>query len=453
MAIYKTLNVIELLRRVKIRTKIIWGFALILALLVLVSVMSVTSLTRTKSSVAEVVEVRQPVTFKSMELLENLERSGRSLGFYLLSKEADDKQVFLENVHKVDQLLNELKSEPAVVADATTGKQVETIEQSVIEYRKYQQTMIELAENQAKNIPGMMYAARNLNPVSQQMLQMITQAILSEEEEDATQQRKAILNDLNNLRYAWANAMNGVRAYLAFRQKQSMDEFYLYAKSSHEISKKILDYGGDLNLDQEDSVLQYQELQTKFEKNFEELKKMHGSEQWRQDGYLIKTELSPLLGRLSQQINALMLSQREQTESVGQDLLSQVGTTIGVVISLLIVGIILGGGGAMLVSVLVSRPLNQTVVAMEDIANGEGDLTQRLDDSGSDELSDLAKSFNVFVEKIQHTMGKVTEATSHLATASEQMEVVTADTAEGVINQQRETELVATALNEMTATA
>lgn len=49
----------------------------------------------------------------------------------------------------------------------------------------------------------------------------------------------------------------------------------------------------------------------------------------------------------------------------------------------------------------VSRPLRQIVDRMKDIARGEGDLTNRLEVSGSDEMGEMAEAFNAFVGKLQ----------------------------------------------------
>ncbi len=54
----------------------------------------------------------------------------------------------------------------------------------------------------------------------------------------------------------------------------------------------------------------------------------------------------------------------------------------------------------------VSKPLRQVVDRMKDIANGEGDLTKRLEVSGKDEIGDVAEAFNAFVGKLQ-TVGEM----------------------------------------------
>ena len=56
---------------------------------------------------------------------------------------------------------------------------------------------------------------------------------------------------------------------------------------------------------------------------------------------------------------------------------------------------------------LLLKPLLHMTVAMQDIAAGEGDLTQRLPAAGRDELSLLAQAFNRFVERMQSTIGQV----------------------------------------------
>lgn len=98
------------------------------------------------------------------------------------------------------------------------------------------------------------------------------------------------------------------------------------------------------------------------------------------------------------------------------------------------------------------RPLRAMVVRLDDIASGNGDLTQRLPVSGRDELSDLAVSFNGFLEKIQDLVKQVAAATAQLAAAAEELSATSMQTTQEVRRQQGETDQVATAMNEMTAT-
>ena len=108
------------------------------------------------------------------------------------------------------------------------------------------------------------------------------------------------------------------------------------------------------------------------------------------------------------------------------------------------------------VSVLIGRsianPINDAVDAMNEIAEGDGDLTKRLHEDGKDEVAQLGMAFNRFAEKVRQMVTQVSGSTTQLAAAAEEMSMITSETNQGVQKQQTETEMVATAMNQMTAT-
>jgi len=75
---------------------------------------------------------------------------------------------------------------------------------------------------------------------------------------------------------------------------------------------------------------------------------------------------------------------------------------------------------AVLTGVLVYgfKPLNRLVSMFKDIAQGEGDLTKRLDDKGKDELSEAGLFFNRFIEKLTLILKKINELSSGAAVQS-----------------------------------
>ncbi len=108
---------------------------------------------------------------------------------------------------------------------------------------------------------------------------------------------------------------------------------------------------------------------------------------------------------------------------------------------------------ALAISRSIGKPLQQTTAAMNDIAQGEGDLTQRLSVNGKDEIAELSQAFNRFAEKVQQMVVQVSGSTSQLASAAEQMSVITDETHQSVEDQHSQIEQVATAINEMATTA
>ncbi len=100
----------------------------------------------------------------------------------------------------------------------------------------------------------------------------------------------------------------------------------------------------------------------------------------------------------------------------------------------------------------VQHRLDVTQKAMANIAEGEGDLTQRLDDSGNDEISAVAREFNKFCGRIQDMVRQMSDASSQLQGSVQSMTSVVEETNQGIKRQQEETDQVATAVHEMSAT-
>ncbi|AOU98464.1 hypothetical protein BI364_11310 [Acidihalobacter yilgarnensis] len=100
----------------------------------------------------------------------------------------------------------------------------------------------------------------------------------------------------------------------------------------------------------------------------------------------------------------------------------------------------------------VTRPLGMVTQRLGEIAKGEGDLTQRLDENRGDEVGTLAVAFNRFVDRIQHLIKQVSGSTSQLAAAAEELSATSEETSRHVRRQQSETDQVAAAMNQMSAT-
>ncbi|MFV2060354.1 MAG: methyl-accepting chemotaxis protein [Gammaproteobacteria bacterium] len=436
----------------KIRTKILFGFGLMIAILCVVALVAIRSLMLTQNGISFVVESSQPMTFHSMILLEKVERSGQALGFFLVSKENEYKNEYQNNIDAAKAELEILKAFPYVKQNPELAERVSNIENKILKYNEHHKKLFQYAASMSENIPAMLFAAQEINPASQQMLQLLTQAILSEDEEESSDERKTLLNDFNNLRYAWANVMNGVRAFLAFQGENSLDEIRLYSESSKNLIDKIQNQGDLLTLDQEDSIMQFAALYKSIIGKFAHIVELSKGEHWRQDSYLLRKEVGPLLHQISEEISLLVAEQKSITENTSAELLANVVDTITVVIGILVSGIILALGTGWLISNMITTPLNNAVQAMREIAEGDGDLTSRLPSNGSDEVSALAKAFNHFVAKVQETISEVSGSTAQLASAAEEMSLITNETRDGTIKQQNETDLVATAMTEMTST-
>lgn len=100
----------------------------------------------------------------------------------------------------------------------------------------------------------------------------------------------------------------------------------------------------------------------------------------------------------------------------------------------------------------ISAPLTQAIDAMNDIAQGEGDLTKRLPTIGQDEVVELAKAFNVFVGKINHMVAELQPVGHHLNQDADRLLNAVSESNASVDHLHQETSNVATAINQMLST-
>ncbi|VVQ38247.1 Methyl-accepting chemotaxis protein McpU [Pseudomonas fluorescens] len=120
------------------------------------------------------------------------------------------------------------------------------------------------------------------------------------------------------------------------------------------------------------------------------------------------------------------------------------------------VGLLIAGIGLLVIWLVghgIARPLKQMVAMLDDIAQGEGDLTRRLTSDRADELGSIAKGFNTFLAKLQVMITQVVTSVQSVSDSSEHTADIAIRTNIGVHKQMAEIDQVATAVHEMTATA
>lgn len=98
-------------------------------------------------------------------------------------------------------------------------------------------------------------------------------------------------------------------------------------------------------------------------------------------------------------------------------------------------------------------PITKVVARLDDIAGGGGDLTQRLQIQSNDEMGALAKSFNVFLDKMRGTISEVVVAVDGTRSTAQHAAQVAGQTRDRLQVQFKEIDQVAAAFEEMHATS
>ncbi|BBO82936.1 methyl-accepting chemotaxis sensory transducer [Desulfosarcina ovata subsp. sediminis] len=95
------------------------------------------------------------------------------------------------------------------------------------------------------------------------------------------------------------------------------------------------------------------------------------------------------------------------------------------------------------------RPINAAVAGLKDIAQGEGDLTMRLQVSSRDEVGELAKWFNTFIEKLQGIIKDIAGGVETLSSSSTELSAISEQMTQGVETVTDKSNTVSAAAEEM----
>ena len=117
----------------------------------------------------------------------------------------------------------------------------------------------------------------------------------------------------------------------------------------------------------------------------------------------------------------------------------------------LICGIIILVSVGFIAVALVIRPITQVADRLKDIAQGEGDLTIRLEETRQDEIGRLAKWFNVFIDKLEKIIQRISDNSNDVNISSNELFGIAQQMSDGTNDLSERSNTVATAAEEMSA--
>jgi methyl-accepting chemotaxis protein len=100
-----------------------------------------------------------------------------------------------------------------------------------------------------------------------------------------------------------------------------------------------------------------------------------------------------------------------------------------------------------------TSPINNAVERLKDIAQGEGDLTQRLEVTTTDEMGEMATWFNTFLQNLQTMIKDIAANAATLSTASAELTSISRQMTSDADNASGKTDAVADAAEQMSSNA
>nr|WP_223457702.1 methyl-accepting chemotaxis protein [Pseudomonas sp. A-R-26] len=164
---------------------------------------------------------------------------------------------------------------------------------------------------------------------------------------------------------------------------------------------------------------------------------------------LLNTDLLNNSEAVNAVLNRLLEINTQQSHDTNQQAADQYDSAFNLVITLLVIATALTLLFAWLLTNSITQPLANALSAAEQIA--EGNLTRPINVDGQDEAGRLLLAMAKMQDKLRDTLQRISGSATQLASAAEELNSVTDESARGLTQQNNEIEQAATAVNEMTS--
>ncbi len=149
-----------------------------------------------------------------------------------------------------------------------------------------------------------------------------------------------------------------------------------------------------------------------YQKSFDKLaSRLYDADKISQEEKKLFEGIFPIIDSLIKRASNILSKNEAMLEKNQETLLKNI-LLISLIIAFVVIILILS------LSHNIIRSINLVILALKDIAQGEGDLTKKLPE-GKDEMGELGKWFNIFVDKIRSIIIKVSESSKNIDTVTE----------------------------------
>ena len=194
---------------------------------------------------------------------------------------------------------------------------------------------------------------------------------------------------------------------------------------------------------------EYVRLLGQYRQIEERMKSLSRANQVNELRSLLNTELLDNSEQVNAVLTRLLDINNDDANATNQRAKDQYDMAFDLVVGLLVIATALTLLFAWLLTRSITLPIAQALEAAEEVA--EGNLTRPITVDGNDEAGRLLAAMAKMQHKLRDTLQRIAGSATQLASAAEELNAVTEESARGLTQQNNEIEQAATAVNEMTS--
>jgi len=439
------------MQKLTLKLQVWLGFGLMLILTAIVAFTSIFFLNSVNKDASHIASKAQPVMVDALIITADLKDTSRIINAFMVTKKNSDREKLASSLENLNNHLQRLSQYQHVLENDNLSSKLTAVQSLISDFNEYIIEIEHLIDNPEDNYPALALSASKINPLNQSILSSLNQAIISELEESNTHQRKKLLIALSDIRHNWMNIVASNRAFLANPSNDRENKTQTY-RTNHLSLLVSLQKKSDLyTFEQEEAIDNVATESKRHLKLLDEIYTIYKSGNWRTDQLLLSNEIQPLIKNISGKLAQIANEQQENTQSLSNDLLDKIDMAIVITIIALCSAILIGIGVAWSNACQINKIVTGVSNSLDQMSNGNFDIN--LDESQAGETGQLAKIINSFSLQLKDMINNLTNSVKKLENASTDVSSIISESSDNILQQHHETEMVATAVEEMTATA
>ncbi|WP_192022822.1 GGDEF domain-containing protein [Shewanella sp. WPAGA9] len=298
----------NMLTRFSLKQKAIAATIVLVLVLLSITLVSLVSFSSTQEKLTKVTSQYQPKMLSAMQLTSHFYHSLSVLGNYLIEKDDYNMNLYREKVNDINSTLTELVNLTNLNPELDDSEQLLRIRQLVDKIITHNLSMLELAQNNNKNMPAIGIASSKLEPIAINMNQIVNDLLLA----TAINEQQSILPLIEDLRYNWIMLVSEVRNYLAFRQLPTIDEIALFKTGVNQSFEALEKRRYEMDDDQLDLLDEFEANTAAYQAALVQAINIHAGNNWRADRQLMKQNITPTLKELTKELEVLVTKQQRR---------------------------------------------------------------------------------------------------------------------------------------------
>lgn len=439
------------MQKLTLKLQVWLGFSLMLLLTATVAFTSIFFLNKVNTNASHIATKAQPIMVDALIITADLNDTGRLINAFMVTKENSDRENLAKSVKTLNNHLQRLSKQAQALENNNLSAKLTEVQSLISDFNEYIIEIEYLIDNSQDNYPALALSSSKINPLNQSILSSLNQAIVSELEESNTHQRKKLLIALSDIRHNWMNIVASNRAFLANPSDDREKKTQTYRENHVTLLTTIQNKSDLYTFEQEEAIANVAAESKRHLKLLDEIYSIYKSGNWRADQLLLSNEIQPLIKNISERLALIATDQQENTHSLSAELLDEIDTAIVITIIALCTAVLIGIGVAWSNARQINNIVTGVSNSLDQMSNGNFDIN--LDENQAGETGQIAKVINSFSLQLKDMINDLTNSVSQLERASSDVSSIISESSDNILQQHRETEMVATAVEEMTATA